>query len=64
MTTPSTRGNVTDLGLHIAAWRKAALEHRERGEISLAENAENKIMQFQAVKYSSVVGGGSSWDYR
>ena len=42
--------NAGDINLHIAALLKAAQEHRDAGEHSLAEWAEEKARQFQCVR--------------
>ena len=43
-------GNISDINLHIAAWEKAAKEHREAGQITLAEFAERRASQFKCIR--------------
>lgn len=42
--------NIWDINLHIAAWEKAAREHREAGETELAEFAQSRADQFKCVR--------------
>jgi hypothetical protein len=45
-----------DINLHIAAWEKAAREHREKGEIELAEFAEGRAAQFKCARVPRHLG--------